>query len=258
MIFYYSTKIFLMWLFKMKIKNLLYKIKNSENTLSNLERNIIIDNNLKEIFIEKISEENKKHINENNLILKMDSTKKKIKFLDFIEAPMDLLNSFAVGLFITYLFFHFSPIGHDSTTYNLLISSLTLFFITLPFSIKKYKRIKKGNFNSYDPNNLSSYQYMNKHYKENIKKSYLDLVKELDSINDHELEKSKSYLNDYISFKILEHIENKENNIFDQIYNKVKENIFISDSPLNSKKLLSEEINIYKQEKHFKIEHKES
>lgn len=232
----------------MKIKDLLYKIKDSEEKVSFLEKNIIIDNELKEIFIKRVSSENNKDIVDKKLTLIKEITPKNSTFINNLYESMIFINGGAAGLSLSFGFLYFFDNKLFEKLIFLFMSCIILFFLTLPFFIKKLNKLKKIDPTYYNPLSLTSTQYMYKHYKENITKVTIDLINEIESINEPELEKNKKYLSDYIAVKAFEHLEDKENTIFDEIYDQIKEKIFISNDPLNSKKILLEESLKYKNE----------
>lgn len=235
----------------MKIKDLLYKIKDSDEKVSFLEKNIFIDNTLKEIFIERVSSDNNKYITDNRLLLKREKIEK--KSINNIFEIIIGINGLSTGLSIFCLFLYFVDNQLFEKLFVFFLSCIILFFSTLPFFLKKLNKLKKTDKNYYNPLSLTSTQYMHKHYKDNIRKVSIDLINEIESIKEDGLENSKKYLSDYIAFKAFEHEEDKENTIFDQIYNQVKEKIFISNDPLNSKKILLEESLKYKNETHLNM-----
>lgn len=232
----------------MKIKDLLYKIKDSEEKVSFLEKNIIIDKELKEIFINRITKINNTHIIDNKLILKKDFTQKEVsKIKNILDISPALTGGFG-GLLIAFIVIHFFDPKGISDLFIYVPPTVILFLFSSFLWRKSSKKIKTIQEDFYNPDSLTPTQYMYKHYKDNIRQVTIDFINEIESINEPELEKNKKYLSDYIAVKAFEHLEDKENTIFDEIYDQIKEKIFISNAPLNSKKILLEESLKYKNE----------
>ena len=83
---------------------------------------------------------------------------------------------------------------------------------------------------------------MYKHYKNIVKETTVDFIKELELISEPELQKAKKYISDYLVVNTFEFEEGHTNNIFYNLSHEVKEKIFIPEEPLRSKKLLSTEV----------------
>lgn len=227
------------------IKELIQKITESENNISFVEKKELIENSIKNLYIEQISHINDKKINDSNILIKSEKNNLSIKSMESLKFSLNIIMFVSVGNFllsILPLYFNsIIPLNNFNINILLGIASPLIFFGAYVYKNKIKNTIKKQNDDYYDETSLLPTQYMHKHYKNSVKDVSVKLIKELESITEPELQQAKKHISDYLVVNTFEFEEEHSNNIFYKISNDIKEKIFIPEEPLRSKKLLSTE-----------------
>lgn len=225
------------------IKELIQKLTESENNISFVEKQELIESNLKNLYLEKISQKNEKYIKGKNIVIKSEKNnvnKDKTDVMDLISG-LGIMGSLLCICVLLMPFFLNKNFSIDTSWICVLTFWILVCFFSCLYRRKFNTVMKRQSDEYYDEKSLLPNQYIYKHYNNMVKETTVDFINELELITEPELQKNKKYMSDYLIVNTFEFEEGHINNIFYKISNDVKEKIFIPEEPLKSKQFLVDE-----------------
>lgn len=233
----------------MNIYDLLKKVSNNSSLI---EKNRLIESEMKDLYIKEISIENKENIKENDIKIKSISaiSKDKNEYLGIIELmkssyKLSIVFSFIGGFILMSIKELFNPLLSDSLSVIMFFLWITLVFFPLIAMIPellKMKTLKKSIAKSIINNEFTSEDYMQANYKKIVKKVSMKFMEECDSINEPELQIAKNNLLEYLITQTYSFINDKEITIFNEIEEAITNKIYIIDEPLKLKEIKTKQI----------------
>lgn len=236
--------------------NIYVLVKKVSDNRSLIEKNKLIESELKELYIKEISIKNTINIKENDIKIKSLSaiSKDKDEYLGiFSTIRMCFTLSLLFSPFVAFFFMalkqkHQNLFNFILSDSDLIIgSSLLILLVFFPlaaiipnlFKIKKLRnKIKKSITNK----ETTPEDYMQANYKNIVKKVSMKFMEQCDSINEPELQIAKNNLSEYLITQTYSFINYKESTIFNEIEEAVTNNIYIIDEPLKSKEIKPKQI----------------
>lgn len=240
----------------MKIKDIVLKLKR-HLIIDMYENKINIQDDINSIYTEKlinkysfkttISEQSKQTniINENNK--KILNKLNKVNFISFFSL------TFLMGLSATFLISFFPNVFTGALWYNFIVSFVFSSFV-VSFSFDKITKYfnKKINDNKISLFNIYD-RYLNTTYKKEFSVITLELINELDSIKEAELQECVDALKKYLILGAYE-LDTVENVIDENRHKAIKEKI-IKNLFFKTQKIIDNKI-LYNKNKNILIEEK--
>lgn len=235
----------------MKIKDILIKLKN-QSIVESYEEKFDIVNNINDIYIDKLVENysytKDKLIQENKNQLLM----KKVKRNEAINKPRNIVKNVLISLLISILT---TLVVFPFTTLGFTLQNLWYIFpaILMPTSVLyglfyfiKYSILKEQSDSIKNTIFKQSSQYINNHYNSFYNKITFELIEELDSVLEPELQATKDDLKKYLIASAYE-LENEK--IDEESYSKhndikreTTQRMFIDcEKPLENKTIMLED-----------------
>ena len=233
----------------MNIYDLVKNLSLNKNSL--MERNKLIEIELKKLYLKEIPIENIKTIKENRIIIKSIDSQAKLNennslILTQLYTTCFMSSAFSYMGFLVLFFakniIDFSKLYTNGVFY-FSIFFLFISIISLIFTYKIKKEIKKEIDFSIDNKEITTEEYMNSYYKNIVKKLSLEYIKQCDSITEPELQIAKNDLSEYLTQQTFSFVNKAEVTIFDKIEKEIQEQIFIPAEPLKSKEIKTIENN---------------
>lgn len=241
------------------LKSLLKEISKSDLNLSNKHIEETIDSSLIEVYSTDFLNDKNDFLSVKQEILIL--TKKQNDYQKKIQ-NICCFTFFGTPFLLIFLLFFLSTIAgfdpHSNSNDAAIATGITMSFIMSIPAIIMYFIIKQGkNFKKLKSLYSSIFGV---EYKKEIREKTLTIIKQLDLIDDIELNQSKKYLTNYLLKNLKEfNIQDKnkdENNFFIKIQNQINDKIFTPKKDINDKKitliekksLLDLDLSVYHQE----------
>lgn len=223
----------------------------STNNNSLMERNKLIEIELKKLYLKEIPIQNIKNIKENKIIIKSIDIQDKFKEKKSLFAQ-NLYITFIMSLAFSYMSIFLLILTKRTDPFSEIYTSgffyISMFFlltsmISLFLSIKANIQIKRHIKLSFDNKEITPEEYMKTYYQNIVKQTSLEYIKQCDSITEPELQIAKNDLSEYLTQQTFSFVNKTEVTIFDKIEKEIQEQIFIPAEPLKSKEIKTIENN---------------